>query len=271
MLRVCRPGGRIGLACWTPQGFLGQLFKVVAQHVPPIPGVQSPLLWGTDAHIEELFAGAATIAHDAAALRVPLRSAEHLVDVFRTYYGPVHKAFAALDADAPGGARSRPAGAAAPHRPRRRGQPGHPGGVSGDGHHAMTTGRNGQAPMKENRHGRPTVHDRRRYIMSVRSVAKQFAGVGFAVIVAAGMSSARVAAQSDHSHQAQGKNDQSAALVKIVREATERFRDVSVAEAEGYALQFGCVSGPDSGAMGMHFVNGPWSATACSIRRGRRS
>ena len=92
--------------------------------------------------------------------------------------------------------------------------------------------------------------------MNVRSVAKQFAGVGFAVVVAAGMFSARVAAQSDHSHQAAGKNEQSAALVKIVREATERFRDVSVAEAEGYALQFGCVSGPDAGAMGMHFVKG---------------
>lgn len=92
--------------------------------------------------------------------------------------------------------------------------------------------------------------------MNVRFVAKQFAGVGFAVVVAAGMFSARVAAQADHSHQAAGKNEQSAALVKIVREATERFRDVSVAEAEGYALQFGCVSGPDAGAMGMHFVKG---------------
>ena len=63
LTRVCRPGGRIGLACWTPAGFLGQLFRVVAGHVPPIPGVRSPLLWGTDAHIQDLFTGAATIAH----------------------------------------------------------------------------------------------------------------------------------------------------------------------------------------------------------------
>jgi ubiquinone/menaquinone biosynthesis C-methylase UbiE len=59
LLRVCRPGGRIGLACWTPQGFLGHLFRVVAGYVPPMPGVRSPLLWGTDAHIQDLFAGAA--------------------------------------------------------------------------------------------------------------------------------------------------------------------------------------------------------------------
>src|SRR6476659_2142744 len=63
LMRVCRPGGRIGLASWTPPGFLGHMFKVIATHVPPIPGVQSPLLWGTDAHIQELFAGATTISH----------------------------------------------------------------------------------------------------------------------------------------------------------------------------------------------------------------
>ena len=58
MMRVCRPGGRIGLASWTPEGFLGDLFRVVAKHVPPMPGVQSPLLWGTRAHLQELFTGA---------------------------------------------------------------------------------------------------------------------------------------------------------------------------------------------------------------------
>src|SRR6266850_7447634 len=55
LMRVCRPGGRIGLACWTLKGFLGQLFQVIAGHVPPSPGVRSPLLWGTDAHIQDLF------------------------------------------------------------------------------------------------------------------------------------------------------------------------------------------------------------------------
>src|SRR5690242_18338190 len=55
LLRVCRRGGRIGLACWTPTGFLGDLFRTVARHVPPVPGVQSPLFWGTDPHIRTLF------------------------------------------------------------------------------------------------------------------------------------------------------------------------------------------------------------------------
>jgi SAM-dependent methyltransferase len=99
MMRVCRPGGRIGLACWTPQGFLGQLLKVVAGYVPPMPGVQSPLLWGTDAHIQDLFAGAAKISHTARHFVFRYQSPAHWVDVFRTYYGPVHKAFAALEAD----------------------------------------------------------------------------------------------------------------------------------------------------------------------------
>ena len=97
LIRVCRPGGRIGLAAWTPQGFLGQMFQVVARYVPPIPGVQSPLMWGTDAHIQELFAGTAAISQTTRFFAFRYESAEHMVDVFRTYYGPVHKAFAALD------------------------------------------------------------------------------------------------------------------------------------------------------------------------------
>jgi ubiquinone/menaquinone biosynthesis C-methylase UbiE len=99
MMRVCRPGGRIGLASWTPQGFLGQLFQLVAKYVPPMPGVRSPLLWGTDAHIQNLFAGAASIAHTPRYFAFRYHSPAHWIDVFRTYYGPVHKAFAALDAD----------------------------------------------------------------------------------------------------------------------------------------------------------------------------
>ena len=99
MMRVCRKGGRIGLASWTPSGFLGQLFRVVAAYVPPMPGVRSPLLWGTEGHIQHLFQGAGRIVHTPRHFAFRYRSPEHWVEVFRTYYGPVHKAFAALDAE----------------------------------------------------------------------------------------------------------------------------------------------------------------------------
>jgi len=98
LMRVCRPGGRIGLACWTPEGFLGDLFRAVAAFVPPVPGVQSPLLWGTEPHIQKLFKGASSIRHTVQQFAFRYRSPEHFVDVFRSFYGPVHKAFAALDA-----------------------------------------------------------------------------------------------------------------------------------------------------------------------------
>ncbi len=98
LMRVCRPGGRIGLASWTPTGFLGQLFRVTAAHVPPMPGARSPLLWGTDAHLRQLFAGAARIVSTLRHFHFRYRSPEHFVAVFRTCYGPTHTAFAALDA-----------------------------------------------------------------------------------------------------------------------------------------------------------------------------
>ena len=99
MLRVCRPGGRIGLASWTPEGFLGQMFKVIASHVPPPPGVSSPLLWGKKEHLEDLFRGAHSITHAVRCFSFRYRSAEHFVEIFRTFYGPTLKAFAALAAD----------------------------------------------------------------------------------------------------------------------------------------------------------------------------
>ena len=99
MLRVCRPAGRIGLASWTPAGFIGQLFRLVAGYVPPAPGVQSPLLWGSEAHVRALFPGAEKIEHTARSFAFRYKSPEHWVQVFRSYYGPTHMAFLALDAD----------------------------------------------------------------------------------------------------------------------------------------------------------------------------
>jgi SAM-dependent methyltransferase len=98
LMRVCRPGGRIALACWTPDGFLGALLRTVSTYVPPIPGVASPLLWGRPDHLRSLFAGAASVAWNVRSFPFRYLSAEHFVSTFRTYYGPVHKAFAALDA-----------------------------------------------------------------------------------------------------------------------------------------------------------------------------
>lgn len=98
MLRVTRSGGRIGMANWTPEGFIGQLFKVIGAYVPPPAGLQSPALWGTEPHIVELFG---TQAQDIRTVRrnfnFRYRSAAHWLQVFRDYYGPTHKAFAALD------------------------------------------------------------------------------------------------------------------------------------------------------------------------------
>ncbi len=100
MLRVVRPGGRIGLANWTPEGFIGQLFKVVGAYVPPPPGLKSPALWGTEPHIVELFgARAAEIRCDRRVFNFRYASPQHWLQVFRDYYGPTLKAFAALDAD----------------------------------------------------------------------------------------------------------------------------------------------------------------------------
>lgn len=95
--RTCVPGGRIGLASWTPGGFLGDFFRAVAAHVPPMPGVQSPLLWGTAAHIEDLFPNAEQIQHVTRHFVFRYRSPQHFVDIFRRYYGPTYMAFHALD------------------------------------------------------------------------------------------------------------------------------------------------------------------------------
>ncbi len=99
MMRVCRSGGRIGLANWTPDGFIGQLFKTIGRHVPPPPGARSPALWGTEDRLAELFPGAASIAAPTRHFNFRYRSAAHWLEVFRTWYGPVLKAFASLPPD----------------------------------------------------------------------------------------------------------------------------------------------------------------------------
>jgi SAM-dependent methyltransferase len=100
LARVCRPGGRIGLANWTPEGFIGQLFKTLGRHLPPPAGAQSPSLWGVEAHLRSIFGdAAAAITLTPRQFNFRYRSAAHYIEVFRTWYGPVHKAFAALPAD----------------------------------------------------------------------------------------------------------------------------------------------------------------------------
>jgi ubiquinone/menaquinone biosynthesis C-methylase UbiE len=98
MVRVCRPGGKIAFANWTPDGFIGQLFKTLGRHLPPPAGVKSPALWGTRARVVELFGEhAASIQTVERHFVFRYRSVEHWLDVFVTYYGPTLKAFAALE------------------------------------------------------------------------------------------------------------------------------------------------------------------------------
>jgi len=98
LARVCRPGGRIGMANWTPDGFIGQMFKTIGKHVAPPPGAKSPALWGTRARIDEMFGGAArAIAAEPRQFVFRYRSTEHFLDIFRRFYGPTLKAFGALD------------------------------------------------------------------------------------------------------------------------------------------------------------------------------
>lgn len=98
LLRVLRNGGRIGLASWTPDGFIGRLFRVIGAYVPPPAGVKSPMLWGTESHMMELFGiQAAQMRCERRHYNFRYRSAAHWLEVFRNYYGPTLKVFAALD------------------------------------------------------------------------------------------------------------------------------------------------------------------------------
>ena len=98
LIRVCKPGSKIGLANWTPDGFIGQLFKTIGKYMPPPAGVKSPALWGTGARITEFFgAQASSIQLEQRDFVFRYRSAQHWLDVFKSYYGPLLKTFGALD------------------------------------------------------------------------------------------------------------------------------------------------------------------------------
>jgi len=101
MLRVCKSGGKVGMANWTPDGFIGQLFKTIGAHVKPPAGIESPALWGTRKRLDELF-GAQAAAIDVTPRQFVFRyrSPEHWLEIFKTFYGPVLKAYAALEAAA---------------------------------------------------------------------------------------------------------------------------------------------------------------------------
>jgi SAM-dependent methyltransferase len=100
LARVCKPGGKIGLANWTPESFIGQVFKTIGKYIPPAPGVKSPALWGTKDRLQELFGSSAQeIQVDTRQFTFRYRSPEHFLEIFRTYYGPMNKAFAALDGE----------------------------------------------------------------------------------------------------------------------------------------------------------------------------
>jgi ubiquinone/menaquinone biosynthesis C-methylase UbiE len=95
--RVVRKGGRIGLANWTPDGFIGQLFKIIGKHVSPPAGIKSPSLWGTESHLGALFPGH-RMKISKQVFNFRYKSPRHWLDIFKAYYGPTNRAFAALDA-----------------------------------------------------------------------------------------------------------------------------------------------------------------------------
>ncbi len=96
MLRVCKPGGQIGLANWHPDGFIGGMFKIIGGLVPPPAGIPSPMQWGVEAKLQELFAGA-DVQVTTKQFTFRYRSAQDMFETFRDFYGPTVKAWAALD------------------------------------------------------------------------------------------------------------------------------------------------------------------------------
>jgi len=99
LLRVCRPGGRIGMVNWTPDSYVGELFRTIGRHLPPPPGVRPPVLWGSPEHLRELFGPEVDISAPRRSFLWRFPSAEHQAEFFATFYGPTNKALAALGAD----------------------------------------------------------------------------------------------------------------------------------------------------------------------------
>src|SRR5215207_8308567 len=100
LLRVCKPGGKIGLANWVPDGYVGNMLRTVGKHIPPPAGVKPPPLWGTEDRLRELL-GEEVSSIESRRRTYVFRylSANHFIEQFRSYYGPVHKAFESLDVD----------------------------------------------------------------------------------------------------------------------------------------------------------------------------
>jgi SAM-dependent methyltransferase len=99
LLRVCRPGGRIGMINWTPDGYVGELFRTIGRYLPPPPGLRPPVLWGSPERLRELFGPDVTISAPHRSLLWRWPSAEHQAEFFATFYGPTNQALAALGTD----------------------------------------------------------------------------------------------------------------------------------------------------------------------------
>jgi ubiquinone/menaquinone biosynthesis C-methylase UbiE len=97
LMRVCRANGKIGLANWTPESFIGELLNTIGKYVPPAPGVKSPTLWGSRARLDALFGSKGAVTAESKNFVFRYRSIQHWIEVFRSYYGPVVKAFAVTD------------------------------------------------------------------------------------------------------------------------------------------------------------------------------
>jgi ubiquinone/menaquinone biosynthesis C-methylase UbiE len=100
LLRVTKPGGRIGMANWTPEGDVGGMFKTISKHAPPPPGIDPPVLWGTEERVRELFGdGISDLQIERKISRQTFRSSDHYIEFFRTYFGPAKMAFARVGED----------------------------------------------------------------------------------------------------------------------------------------------------------------------------